>query len=81
MSDNNIVISNSGSCLENGEYGCGDPLGWSRDTLYPQMLPLTSTSGGRSVGIVRLRTKATQFKFLSLISNSMKFWEELWFLG
>jgi hypothetical protein len=34
--------------------------------LYPQKLALTSpTSGGRSVGIVRLRTKATEF-FLML---------------
>jgi hypothetical protein len=31
---------------------------WSLDTLYPQKLALTSPiSGGRSVGIVRLRTK------------------------
>jgi hypothetical protein len=37
--------------------GRGDPLGWPRNTLYPQKLALTSlTSGGRSVGIVRLRT-------------------------
>jgi hypothetical protein len=28
--------------------------------LYPQKLALTSTSGGRSVGIVRSRTKATE---------------------
>jgi hypothetical protein len=32
--------------------------------LYPQKLALTSpTGGGRSVGIVRSRTKATEFKF------------------
>ena len=32
--------------------------------LYPQMLALTSpTDGGRSVGIVRVRTKATEFSF------------------
>jgi hypothetical protein len=38
--------------------GRGDPLRWPRDTLYPQNLALNSpTSGGRSVGIVRLRTK------------------------
>jgi hypothetical protein len=38
--------------------GRRDPLRWPRDTLYPQKLALTSpTSGGRSVGIVRLRTK------------------------
>jgi hypothetical protein len=39
-----------------------NPLRWPRDTLYPQKLSLTSpTSGGRSVGIVRSRTKATEF--------------------
>jgi len=32
--------------------------------LYPQTLALTSpTGGGRSVGIVRVRTKATEFSF------------------
>jgi hypothetical protein len=37
--------------------GRGDPLRLPRNTLYPQKLALTSlTSGGRSVGIVRLRT-------------------------
>ena len=35
--------------------------------LYPQKLALTSpTGGGRSVGIVRSRTKATEFSFRSL---------------
>ena len=35
--------------------------------LYPQKLALTSpTGGGRSVGIVRLRTKATEFFFYRL---------------
>ena len=34
--------------------------------LYPQKLALTSpTDGGRSVGIVRSRTKATEFRFYS----------------
>jgi hypothetical protein len=48
--------------LENREYGRGDPLLWPRDTLYPQKLALTSpTCGGRSIRIVRLRTKATEF--------------------
>jgi hypothetical protein len=48
--------------LENREYGRGDPLRRPRNTLYPQKLALSSpTSGGRSVGIVRLRTKATEF--------------------
>jgi len=34
--------------------------------LYPQKLALTSpTGGGRSVGIVRVRTKATEFSLLT----------------
>ena len=34
--------------------------------IYPQKLALTSpTGGGRSVGIVRVRTKATEFSFLA----------------
>jgi hypothetical protein len=57
--------NSSGSGLENREYGRGDPLHWPRDTLYPQKLALTSpTYGGRSVGIVRSRTKATEFVLL-----------------
>jgi len=33
--------------------------------LYPQKLALTSpTGGGRSVGMVRSRTKATEFSFI-----------------
>jgi hypothetical protein len=48
----------SDSGQENRINGRGDPLGWPRDTLYPQKLALTSpTSGGRWAGIVRLRTK------------------------
>ena len=35
--------------------------------LYPQKLALTSpTGGGRSVGIVRVRTKATEFVVVTL---------------
>jgi hypothetical protein len=48
--------------LENLEYDHTDPQRWPRDTLYPQKLAVTSpTSSGRSVGIVRSRTKATEF--------------------
>ena len=37
--------------------------------LYPQKLALTSpTGGGRSVGMVRSRTKATEFSF-SLVTD------------
>ena len=36
--------------------------------LYPQKLALTwPTGGGRSVGIVRSRTKARVFRFLVLV--------------
>jgi hypothetical protein len=43
----------------------GNPLRWPRDTLYPQKLALTSpASGGRSVGLVRSRTKATEFSLV-----------------
>jgi hypothetical protein len=55
-----VLGRNSGSGLEDREYGRGDLLRWPRDTLYPQKLALTlPTSGGRSGGIVRSRTKAT----------------------
>jgi hypothetical protein len=48
----------SGSGQENRINGRGDLLRWPRDTIYQQKLALTSpTSGGRSVGIVHLRTK------------------------
>jgi len=37
--------------------------------LYPQKLALTSpTGGGRSVGIVRVRTKATEFVLFYILS-------------
>jgi hypothetical protein len=50
--------------LESREYGHRDPSRWSRGTLYPQKLALTSlASGDRSVGIVRLRTQAMEFSF------------------
>jgi hypothetical protein len=58
----------SGSGLENREYGRGDLLRWPRDNLNPQKLVVTSpTSSGRSVGIVRSRTKVTEFVFVCLI--------------
>jgi hypothetical protein len=48
----------SGFGQENRINDRGDPLRRPRDTAYLQKLALTSTtSGGRSVGIVRLRTK------------------------
>jgi hypothetical protein len=46
----------SGSGLEIREYGSKDPSRWPRGIHYPQKLALTSTSGGRLVGIVRSQT-------------------------
>jgi hypothetical protein len=54
----------------NREYGRGDPLRWPRDTLYPQKLAQTSlTSGGHSFGILRLRTKTTEFLRIIAVST------------
>jgi hypothetical protein len=47
--------------LEWKSSGRGNPLRWPCDTLYQLKLALTSPAGcGRSVGIVRLRTKTTE---------------------
>jgi hypothetical protein len=59
--DELLERKSSGFSLENREYVHRDPLRCPRDTLYPQKLALTSsTSGDRSVGIVRSQTKATE---------------------
>jgi hypothetical protein len=48
--------------LDSREYDRRNPSRWPRGTLYAQKLTLTSpTSGGRSVGIVHLRNKATEW--------------------
>jgi hypothetical protein len=57
----------SSSGLENWNYGYRDPSRWPHGTLYPQKLALSSpTSGGCLVGIVRSRTRATEFSLLLL---------------
>jgi hypothetical protein len=67
----------SGSGLQNREYGRKDPSRWPRDTLYPQKLALTSlTRCGRSVGIVRSWTKATELHYCSF-SEAGKLWKLL----
>jgi hypothetical protein len=54
------------SGLEHREYGHRDPSRWPCDTLHPQKLALTSpTSGCRSVGIGRSRSKVTDLLFLT----------------
>jgi hypothetical protein len=55
----------SGSSLENRDYDRRASSRWPRGTMYPQKLALTSlTSGGRSVGIVRSRTQATEISLV-----------------
>jgi hypothetical protein len=52
----------SGSGLENRDYGLEIRHADYATPLYPQKLEVTSpTSGGRSAGIVRSRTQATEF--------------------
>jgi hypothetical protein len=64
----------SDSGPESLEYSHGDSSSSSRGTLHPQNLAVTSpTSGGRSVGIVRSRTKATEFIF-SLVRKLSQFY-------
>jgi hypothetical protein len=54
-----------GSCLEKREYGRDNSSRWPHGTRYTQTLALTSpTSGGRSVGIVRSWTQATELIFV-----------------
>jgi hypothetical protein len=54
--------TSSGSGLESREYGLGIRHADHVATSARKKLALTSlTSGGRSVGIVRLRTEATEF--------------------
>jgi hypothetical protein len=54
--------NSSGSGLESREYGRRELLRRPLNTLYTKKLALTSpTSGGRLVGIVRSRTKVTEF--------------------
>jgi hypothetical protein len=65
--------------LETREYGRRDPLRWPCDTLYPQKLALTSSkSGGRSVGIVCLRTKATELLLLVVIKSCSLCWKNVY---
>jgi hypothetical protein len=67
----------SGSGLENREYGRRDSSRWPRGTLYPQKLARNSlTSGGRSVGIVRSRTQATELvSMLWPLGLKSKIWQ------
>jgi hypothetical protein len=55
----------SGSVLERREYGQRDPSCWPRGNLYTKMLAeISPSSCGRSVGIVRSRTKGKDLLLL-----------------
>jgi hypothetical protein len=72
--------NSSGSGLESREYGRRNLSFWPRDTLYPQTLAITSpTSCGLSVGIVRSRTKATEFFFLVklILKSPLNAWNSM----
>jgi hypothetical protein len=71
----------SGSGLEIREYGRRDLSCWPHGTLYLQKLALTSsTSGGRSVGIIRSWNQATEFSFFYIyispvtVCSSCSYW-------
>jgi hypothetical protein len=62
-----LGINCNGSCLEIRGCGRGNPYRCPRGTLYPHKLALTSpTSGDRSIGIIRSRTKATVFSLFRM---------------
>jgi hypothetical protein len=65
----------SGSSLENRDYGRRDPSRLPCGTIYPQKLALASlTNGGRSVGIVRSRTQATEFSLVLTTIGLLTTW-------
>jgi hypothetical protein len=69
----------SGTGLESRECGRRDPSRWSRGTLFSQKLALTSPiTGGRSVGIVRSRTEATDVSFLDTTLFFSPPWFQYW---
>jgi hypothetical protein len=54
--------------IKNSDSGIENPSCLPRDTLYPQKLALTSpTNSCRLVGIVGLRTLATEFVFFLFV--------------
>jgi hypothetical protein len=80
-----LLGRNSSGCGLEDDHG--DPLCWPRYTFYPQKLALTSpTSGGRSVGIVCLQAKATEFFFFCFtfilpciaITHCISFYSTAW---
>jgi hypothetical protein len=63
------------TCLEIREYGRRHPSRWPRGAHYPQKSALTLlTSSGRSVGIVRSRTQATEFSFRCDVYHCPRGW-------
>jgi hypothetical protein len=66
--------NSSGSGLENRDMAVGISHADHATPFYPQKLAITSlTNGGLSVGIVRWRTQATEFVFISNCINDWIF--------
>jgi hypothetical protein len=73
--------NSSGSSRGNRDYGRGDPSRWPHGTLYPQKLALTSpTSGGRTAGIFRSRTKSMELLCNSHILNNRRAGSDILFM-
>jgi hypothetical protein len=71
---NNKIYFRFQTGLENRDYGLGIRRADHATHLYPQTLALTSpTSGGRSVGLVRSRTKATELLLFPLSERAAIF--------
>jgi hypothetical protein len=71
-----LESKSSGSGLESGDYGRrGSAELTTRQPLYPQKFAITSlTSGRRSVGVVRSRTKATELFIIIIIIDLHETW-------
>jgi hypothetical protein len=66
-----LIRKSSDFGQENRDYGRRDPSHWPHDTLYlPKLALPSSTSAGRSVGIVRSRTKATELLVIVIMKWS-----------
>jgi hypothetical protein len=76
-----LARNSSGSGLESREYGRRVPWCWPRGSLYPKKLGLISpTICGRSGGIVRPQTQATEFSLVLACgkwSGNTSVWKEV----
>jgi hypothetical protein len=69
----------SGSGVENrAQRPWGSVALTTQHPLSAKVATTSPTSGGRSVGIVRSRTKATEFSFSWSVAWLLEFWVVLW---